>query len=1049
MQTQLPSSLPAELVAAVAEGRAVLFLGAGASRGAKDANGNEIPLASQLAEKLIATFLGPPYAGLDFRTAYDLSCSQRDVRTVQRFLFDQLSPFHPAAFHERIPTIPWAGLLTTNYDLIIERAYSKARSPVQKLVPNVRDDDGSADLLDYRSVLYVKLHGCITRYHEVHPPLVASTEQLIAFRNGRNGQFDTFLEWAKTKTLIFAGYSFLDNNLRSLFAEIIKEGDNRPRHYIVNRGLLEAEQTYWSDRRVTAINMTFEDFVVKLDQTIPIGKRSLGQLASHTLHTSSFTRFITVPGRLETDDLRSYFASLIHQVSSAVVAPADDPRKFYRGFDLGWFPIQAELDVHRAITNEVLSEQIIQTPPAERASFVIIKGHAGSGKSVTLRRIAWEAATRHERLCFLVSRHGLLDPKRFEEIFSLTNLPIYLFIDNVSEHKDRILELLGLIRKMRAAVRIIGTESFSIWNTSCDDLEPFVSSEYEMRYLSESAIKELVSKLDAHNSLGYLESLTPELRYEQLRQIHGRQLLVALLEATHGVPLIDIIANEHQSIPTPEARILYLDICSLHRFGPPVRAGLISRLHDISFDEFEERLFKPLEQIVHLRRDPKSGDYVYEARHSHIANVVYEAALKTQEERFDNLVRIVTKLNPTFSYDLEVLARLVKADNILTAIPDPFRGRQLYDAALSAAGRRVVILHQRGIYEMHVASNFAELERAAKFISEALEIEPHNPSIKHSLAELDLKRSRMSVDIFARRTWRQSAIAQASALAANSRNCYPHTTLVKAAIDDVRDALSIAEADNIEASNLSLGDSIAKAEEVLKRALQSFPNDPVLFGMEGELSSTLAQAERAETAFRRAFLANPRSTLIARRLARILRSNRNFADALTILRQSIEANPSSRELHYDIATTMMESACDGDQVFSDDVLYHLHRSFAPGDRNHQAQFLYARQLCLANRYGEAVPIFARLKELRIPFREKVGVAGVIQDSNCKSRRFEGSILNAQSAYSFIECETPRMRVYAAAGELPETAELVPGVIVSFEVGFNLLGPVGLKVELVK
>jgi hypothetical protein len=202
--------LPRELIQAVSEGRAVLFFGAGASRGAKDATGNDIPLAQPLADEIAREFLGEDYIGLDFRSAYDLACSQRDVRTVQHYLFTRLAPFKPAAFHLLIPQFAWAGLLGTNYDLIVERSYREAPTGLQRLVANVRDGDGATGKLDHRSVLYVKLHGCITQHNEVHPPLVASTEQLIAFREGRKGQFDTFLEWGKTKTIIFVGYSFLD-----------------------------------------------------------------------------------------------------------------------------------------------------------------------------------------------------------------------------------------------------------------------------------------------------------------------------------------------------------------------------------------------------------------------------------------------------------------------------------------------------------------------------------------------------------------------------------------------------------------------------------------------------------------------------------------------------------------------------------------------------------------------------------------------------------------------------------------------------------------------
>jgi hypothetical protein len=190
--------LPEGLIEAISEGRGVLFLGAGASRTAIDDQGIEIADGKGVATLIVNKFLGQDYLGYDFRGAYDLAASSRDVLTVQKFLFDYFTRFQPAPFHSIIPTLPWSGLLTTNYDLIIERAYNKAKS-LQQLVPHVKDDDGALDRLDYKSLLYIKLHGCITRHHEVHPPLVASTEQLIAFREGRQGQFDTFLEWEKRR----------------------------------------------------------------------------------------------------------------------------------------------------------------------------------------------------------------------------------------------------------------------------------------------------------------------------------------------------------------------------------------------------------------------------------------------------------------------------------------------------------------------------------------------------------------------------------------------------------------------------------------------------------------------------------------------------------------------------------------------------------------------------------------------------------------------------------------------------------------------------------
>jgi hypothetical protein len=239
--------LPKGIIEAIGEGRAVLFLGAGASRGATDEKGIGVVDGKGLAALIVDQFLGRDYEGYDFRGAYDLAGSSRDILTVQKFLFDYFIRFHPAPFHLIIPTMPWAGLLTTNYDLVIERAYNKAKE-LQHLVPHVKDDDGALDRLDYKSLLYIKLHGCITRHHEVHPPLVASTDQLIAFRDGRQGQFDTFLEWAKTKTLIFVGYAFMDSNLRLLFDEIIREGD-KPRIFCERRcNSFQTTQLCWGRR---------------------------------------------------------------------------------------------------------------------------------------------------------------------------------------------------------------------------------------------------------------------------------------------------------------------------------------------------------------------------------------------------------------------------------------------------------------------------------------------------------------------------------------------------------------------------------------------------------------------------------------------------------------------------------------------------------------------------------------------------------------------------------------------------------------------------------
>jgi len=62
----MSAELPPGPVAAVADGRAVLFLGAGASRGAKNDKGDNIPDSTELAARIVQAFLGKEYEGYDF-----------------------------------------------------------------------------------------------------------------------------------------------------------------------------------------------------------------------------------------------------------------------------------------------------------------------------------------------------------------------------------------------------------------------------------------------------------------------------------------------------------------------------------------------------------------------------------------------------------------------------------------------------------------------------------------------------------------------------------------------------------------------------------------------------------------------------------------------------------------------------------------------------------------------------------------------------------------------------------------------------------------------
>ena len=189
-----------------------------------------------------------------------------------------------------------------------------------------------------------------------------------------------------------------------------------------------------------------------------------------------------------------------------------------------------------------------------------------------------------------------------EEIYRLTGRRIFLLIDSCRANSvPELVEAIERCRRIDVPLTVLVTERDNEWNTRCQALDRYLASEFPVRYLSEKEIRDLLEKLEKHDALGELRFRPLSERIEAFLSSAERQLLVALHDLTLGEPFERIVRDEYQRIVPEEAKVLYLDICTLNRLGVRVRAGLISRISGIGFKEFRERFFSPLEHIVQTR----------------------------------------------------------------------------------------------------------------------------------------------------------------------------------------------------------------------------------------------------------------------------------------------------------------------------------------------------------------------------------------------------------------------------------------------------------------
>jgi cold shock CspA family protein/tetratricopeptide (TPR) repeat protein len=1022
--------VPDFLKTQVREGKVVLVFGAGASRGAVGPDGAEPPDGNKLARLIADRFLGGKFSSASLSQVSEYAISESSLVDVQEFVRSIFESFEPATFHRLIPKFRWHGLATTNYDRIIEKAYQVERDRVQVLQPIISNGDRLQDALrSPDNVLLLKVHGCISRTADADCPLILTTDQYVQYKSGRSRLFATLQEWAYDRPLVFVGHSIQDPDLRAILLELTALGEKRARCFGVVPDADDVAARYWEAKKLTLLNGTCQQFLETLDAEIPTNTRVLaGLLRAQESHPIA-ERF-RATGTVLSDTCRSFLTNDVEYVRSAT-SPRIDPRHFYRGLSPGWSSIEQNLDARRKLADTVLSDVVLAEPGdhPDAVEVVLIKGHAGSGKSVLLRRIAWDAAHDYNAVALFMQPQGALVTSAIRELLAAIDDRLYLFVDDAV---DRTREITALVREVGSEgkrLTVFLAERINEWNVGGGSVDPYLAEQYTIPYLELAEINSLLELLTRHRALGTLEGATPEERVAAFEQRAGRQLLVALHEATLGRPFEDIIKDEYDNIVPAEAQEMYLSICVLNRLNVPVRAGLIARMHDIPFHYFEQRFFRPLEHVVQTSYDPVLRDHTYAARHPQIAEIVFQGVLIDTERRLDKYLRCLQTLNIDYSTDERAFRQMVRGRTVLELFPSTEMAQHVFRTARETVGQEPHLLQQMALYEMNRSNG--SLERAAEFLDEAAATAPYDLSIKHSKAELLLRLA----DIARTPLEREQRLREAMRIAGSLRDERPgrqdgsHAfhTIVKVGLRRLEDVLQ----DGAAVSEEAVTSAIKSVEDSLLDGLQRFPDDPYLLTSEAQLATLLRDSARAITAMRSAFKTNPRNSVIAVRLAKSLEALGDASAAKATIQTGLENTPGDKRLHYTLAKFLMRH----EPQAADQIEYHLQRSFTTGDANYDAQLLYARQLYARGDVDGAKQRF------RLLASAKVG-----PDVRDRMRYplegwFSGGVVRLEATYGFVARDGIGDWVFMHRSEVNagDWTTLRMGSRVRFQIAFTMKG----------
>ncbi len=951
-----------------------------------------------------------------------------------------LAPFEPGDAHRALADFNWRMIATTNYDLLIEHAYADVKPRRQNLVRFVKDDEPVEARLQEteRPVAYLKLHGCLDHIHDSDIPLILTKESYSRYKANRTRLFGRLANYAHESTLLFIGYRLDDPHIRNLIYDIGPE--RRPRWFMVTPDAEDYDIDYWSSQNVGIIKCRFGEFMQALSDEVPPLFRQL----AHAARTADFpVRKHFQTNDPESEKLRRAFATDFTYVHANIPSEEQLPQQFYQGYDTGWGGILNRYDVRRKVEDDLLFKALLENENPTGPKLIMLRGAAGSGKTIALKRTAFEAATASGALTLWLEEGGALHFDVLAELYELTRQPIYLFVDQIGFRVPQVLSFLKSARARSLPVIVIGAERDADWNSYCGALDAEFPPEFlRVGHLSMAEVEGLLDLLARHECLGLLGRLS---RDDQVKAFidknrADRQLLVALHELTLGKPFEKIVLEEHQRIFPEQAQQLHLDIATMHQFSVNVRAGIISRISGIAFEDFQSQFLEPWRSIVRVEKDPYSGDLCYKTRHPRVAAIVFRETCPDDESKATQLKRIVESLDVGYSVDKRALEEICRGRTLAETFASIEQAREVYQAAITAAPKQAFLYQQWALLEAHHPEG--ALTEADRLAAAAYDLEPRNKTIIHTQAEIDRKRANVEESGLLKDSLRRRARERLNDMPASDR--FATSSRCKLLVDEVVDLAAKADATGSPHDAVAYAEKIKAAEGAILRAQQSFPEDADIDQVEARFRHEVDEEDKALRALEQALAAGARGSGTAIRVARMYDARGRSPDALKVLQAALGRSPDDRSAHHAMAIHLMNAEAPDLGVIED----HLRRSFSKGDRNYENRFDLAQLLFLSGQIPECETMFAEIDH-GAPEDFRRSTPRTENVFTRRLNRYSARITSIKPGYAFLRSSAYPIDIFGhrSMSDADIFDDLMIGDEINFRIRFNRQGPTAVDVRL--
>jgi energy-coupling factor transporter ATP-binding protein EcfA2 len=713
----MEKSLQQRLANQLASGKLILFTGAGFSLSAYNSSGSQIPSVRVLREVLWE--IAFPNIVFDNESSlgdiYEVATKRAGgrVRQILRELLTVDGSRLPECYRKWY-SFPWLRSYTLNVDDIdevIQRAFSLPRpvKSISALTDNFLESD--AELLS------IHLNGKVSEY-----PDVTFSPRQYGERTARHEPWYYHLvSDLLAHPILFVG-TVLDEPLLWQHIELRKSRNRqlrelRPGSYLVTPAIPEARKAMLDDFNIKLIQMGQEEFLNGILETMEVER----------------VRGLTTIGNRQASRLEQKF---LHNVADLRLEKDDGSSDFLLGREPFWADITSGRAVKREFEN-TLKESI----GTKKENIVVITGTAGSGKSTTLMRLSLAYQAEGVDVGWLDSEIDI-PLRQIRDRVKKAAFQI-LIIDDADNFGMSIGSLLAdFVSDNPNLIVIAGMRSTKFDRLQVEDyLNGHPHLLYAIPHLENTDIELLIEALTKANRLGHLRGLTLDKQIRIFQEQAGRQLLVAMIQATSNERFEEKIDSECRELPKELGLIYCIVAIATSLKSSLTKDEILTASGDLSNEQLN-RIERLLNQRLLISHDSTH----IRLRHRIVADRAveyYKRDGSIREPLLGLLWAIATKSHvkqSRKSREQRILLQLINHRVLMKLTSDQETPRLAYNEIEDVLGWNYHYYLQRGSYEVQAGN----LDLAKNFLDQARAMEPDDYLVQTEWSYMTLKRAALN-----------------------------------------------------------------------------------------------------------------------------------------------------------------------------------------------------------------------------------------------------------------------------------------------------------------